>query len=870
MKKSLFKTSVIILAAVIMHICAYAVPALPRLITVKQSDGSTITIKIHGDENFHYTTTSDGYLIVQKEGVYYHATADASGLRVTDIKANNPTTRSGAESDFLFFKSKGIPQQYKESVLTRKSSRHNPVKFGSGLNTGFPTKGEIRTLVLLVNFKDQTFESPSAQEDFNNLLNEEGYSQNGATGSARDYYLQNSCNQFNPHFDVFGPITLSHDTKYYGTNDKYGIDAKAEEMIAEACRLADTELNVNFADYDLNNDGILDNVFVFFAGTSEAEGGGEDKIWPHRSELSEKVVIDGKTVSVYACSSEINLAGYYPQMAGIGTFCHEFGHVLGWADVYDTDGAANGSSEGVWDWSLMCSGSYNNQGRTPPAISATARYMVGWLEPEEIYYTGNYTLEALEKSNKAYIIKTDKEGEYFMLENRQNDSGWDKYLQGHGLMIFHVDRSDRPVEGIPAIDRWDWNTPNCVANHECYRIITARPNSADGYQAYMPFPGASNNKEFSSASNPENISWSGAHIDAELFNISEENGKITFRAVTSNEERINVESVKIKGRNSLILNDTARFQAIITPDKAFNKNVKWESSDPSVATVDENGLAKAIKEGKTTIKVITEDGGFTDEMEISVTAGQLLRARTVNSSKFPIQGVRITVTNGSENFSAESNGNGIIEITDIPEGTYTLKSEHKDYPVQNKGINIIKGASICDIIMFNTDELETGTGAFNLVLTEYETSAFLTWPGSKAEQWKVEYFPSEKPEESKTLIVEVPKINIEGLKRETSYTVTVSEMDEIIERNFRKATFRTTEQTSVYPVILVHSMYEKGDTILLKAGNIPEGASIHWEIDGKKTSEIEFTVSGPEHKIELFISNGKEDEIITKYINVVE
>ena len=63
----------------------------------------------------------------------------------------------------------------------------------------------------------------------------------------------------------------------------------------------------------------------------------------------------------------------------------------------------------------------------------------------------------------------------------------------------------------------------------------------------MPFPGASNNREFTALSNPENSSWSGAHVDAELFNITEENGKITFRVITSNEERINVESVEIGG-----------------------------------------------------------------------------------------------------------------------------------------------------------------------------------------------------------------------------------------------------------------------------------------------------------------------------------
>ncbi len=89
----------------------------------------------------------------------------------------------------------------------------------------------------------------------------------------------------------------------------------------------------------------------------------------------------------------------------------------------------------------------------------------------------------------------------------------------------------------------------------------------------------------------------------------------------------------------------------------------------------------------------------------------------------------------------------------------------------------------------------------------------------------------------------VPKINIEGLKRETSYTVSVAEMDGVIENNFRKVSFKMPKETSVYPVILVHSMYEKGDVILLKAGNIPDRITIRWEVDSNKVEDIEFPVS---------------------------
>ena len=432
---------------------AYAVRAFPRAVTVTQADGTTLTIRIHGDENFHYTTTSDGYLITQRDGIYYYATVGADKIENSGVRVGQPcAVRTRSVPVLLALKAR----------QSRAIKQHGKMMARIGLDTGFPTTGNIRSLVILAGFSDKNFSSSSAQADFDRLLNQEGYSENGATGSARDYYIQNSGGRFIPQFDVVGPVVLPNTVGYYGENGNYGLDTRAEEMIIDACRLADEQYGVNFADYDLNNDGLVDNVFVFYAGVNEAEGGGDNTIWPHRSELTEVLVLDGKTVSVYACTSEINMAGWSPQMAGIGTFCHEFGHVLGWPDLYDTDGSENGETEGVWDWSLMCTGSYNNEGRTPPSLSAVERMLVGWCEPEELVYTGNYTLQDIQSSNKAYFIPTDTDGEYFILENRQNTSGWDMYLGGHGLLIWHVDRSGRYVAGQGALDRWLFNSPNNV------------------------------------------------------------------------------------------------------------------------------------------------------------------------------------------------------------------------------------------------------------------------------------------------------------------------------------------------------------------------------------------------------------------------
>ena len=65
---------------------------------------------------------------------------------------------------------------------------------------------------------------------------------------------------------------------------------------------------------------------------------------------------------------------------------------------------------------------------------------------------------------------------------------------------------------------------------------------------------------------------------------------------------------------------TVPLTATVSPANATNKNVSWTSSDPSVATVDENGKVKGIKEGTATITVITADGNKTAECAVTVTA----------------------------------------------------------------------------------------------------------------------------------------------------------------------------------------------------------------------------------------------------------
>ena len=181
----------------------------------------------------------------------------------------------------------------------------------------FPTTGNRKLICILIGFQDRAF--VKTQAEFNALFNQVGYSTGGATGSVKDYYLESSYNQFNLTVDVAGPYVASRNMAYYGSNTSGNPSA----LVREAINLADP--HVNFAEYDNDNDGYVDAVYIIFAGYGEEAGGPADAIWSHASSFTQQYK-DGKYISRYSCSPELR-GSYGQNITNIGVICHEFGHV---------------------------------------------------------------------------------------------------------------------------------------------------------------------------------------------------------------------------------------------------------------------------------------------------------------------------------------------------------------------------------------------------------------------------------------------------------------------------------------------------------------------------------------------------------------
>ncbi len=113
--------------------------------------------------------------------------------------------------------------------------------------------------------------------------------------------------------------------------------------------------------------------------------------------------------------------------------------------------------------------------------------------------------------------------------------------------------------------------------------------------------------------------------------VKSKDGKYTKTCiVTVTEEEIEVESVTISGSSSVTVGSSIKLSVTLKPENATTKKLTWKSSNPSIATVDENGNVKGLKTGKVTITVTTENGK-TATKDITVKAKSTSNPKPSNS-----------------------------------------------------------------------------------------------------------------------------------------------------------------------------------------------------------------------------------------------
>ena len=557
MRKRLY----ICLSALLAAMCLSAAPAHSRWQERVLSDGSTCLLRLVGDEDFHYWETPSGQIAEEQEDGTFVLVQQSSAQRLAARPASEP---------------------------------HKAI--------GTPTKAP-RGLVILVEFEDTKFNSANTPAALYDMFNKEGYNYDGASGSAADYFNAQSNGQYRPVFDVIGPVVLDSAVAYYGGQSGTVSDMYIADFVIEAIKAAD-EAGCDFSQYDADKDGKVDIVYLFYAGKGQADGGATSTIWPHNWTIRDALwygrthgktgytilnlpKLDGYTVNNYACSGELNKSG---RRAGIGTFCHEFSHVLGLPDYYVTESTAANSGKDYTpgDWTIMDQGLYNNEGKTPPNYSAFDKYFMGWLTPKALLknqvaevtlttgYTDVYQISGATNGPKVYTYSQTM----WYLENRQK-KGWDTYLPGQGMCVWEVTYNST---------NWKNNKPNNAVVG--YTIVTAS-NLTKPYTPYndlsgnlvssgTPFPGKMSIRTFTPVEG------------CALTNISENAGQITFDYNGGfSEYTYELLGEKCTVPEDGVVEKQAPLELVITPDEGYTL------ADPSCWTVEMRGVELLYNSGFT-------------------------------------------------------------------------------------------------------------------------------------------------------------------------------------------------------------------------------------------------------------------------------
>ena len=441
-----------------------AIPAAPVPRVFTQPDGTQVVLTLRGDEFYHYLTNEQGEVVEKDADGFYRPTEKLS---------------------------------HREFLQRRRAAKQKREAASGQKRIGGYTPAP-RGVVVIVEFSDFSCVPATTQESMDDMCNGENYTFEGAYGSARKYFLDQSNNTYAPIFDVYGPIRVSHTRAYYGQNDTGGYDMYPEEAVAEACIIAHDSLGADFSLYDSDNDGEIDFVYMIYAGNGEnVTGMPASLIWPHQGYAwNTNTFLNGKRLNKYACSSELEMYST-TQRCGIGTLCHEFSHVLGQPDYYDTEYGTNYSEALIpGEWDIMSSGSYNDDSRLPANYTVFEKYQFGWATPTLLNRTQDVTMGALsdyyyislDGNNKAY----DSPDTVYYLENRQK-IGWDQAIPGHGMLIWQVVYDE---------SAWAYNEPNNEPYKPRCMFIPADGSYTYGGDSGDSYPGTRRITDFEG---PDNI-----------------------------------------------------------------------------------------------------------------------------------------------------------------------------------------------------------------------------------------------------------------------------------------------------------------------------------------------------------------------------
>jgi len=300
----------------------------------------------------------------------------------------------------------------------------------------------IETCVILVQFADNladTLNNTPARYD--SMFYSAGiYQGTYRAGSLNDFFIENSYNATDVSGGICGNTWHLSNYTYSHYYDGYYMLTTGYALARDAVILVDDL--VDFQQFDADNNGHIDGVFVVHAGPGAEDTGNINHCWSHAIPSFYYTTNDGIIIDGATNVPEVNLVtpSLDTTLCCIGVMCHELGHIVGLPDLYD--GSRN--TWGVGYWSLMGYGAWGAGGNTPWSPShadAWCKTIVNWLAPIPIT-SNTYSLKIVDLETNPVAYRVWRNGivndTFFILENRQN-KGFDTPLPGQGLLIWHID-----------------------------------------------------------------------------------------------------------------------------------------------------------------------------------------------------------------------------------------------------------------------------------------------------------------------------------------------------------------------------------------------------------------------------------------------
>lgn len=720
----------IVLPLLMLAAQCFAVPASNDTFFLKQPDGSTIEVRYVGDENFHALVSADGY-ILQKDALGYYTYVNEKG-QSSGIYARDAQDRSSTDMDFLAgLDPEAIFQKMMDNVPSDDVPDYGIPKFISPRLQRLPTPkynltlGELRGIILLVQFSDVKFKSSNPQKLYTDFMNKEGFSEFAHSGSVRDYFIQNSMGKFTPTFDVYGPITVPGSRESYG-NTLTG-NKGAKQAMQEALDTLVKRGGIDFSLYDKDKDGFVDFFFMLFAGVGAANSGNKNAIWPHAGNIGNignpkngVKLTDNIYMNRYACANEISGKAYKKDSAtstieGIGTVVHEFGHVLGLPDLYDTKKTNPRKPLGSWD--IMASGSYNCPNNTyntqccsPPLFSAFERMSLGWFTPTELNDTGSVKLDKLDDNIAFSVTNPKNPNEMFLLEYRTKKN-WDRGQKSSGMLIWHIDYSDSV---------WKKGGINSDSNHIYVNIIEAVPETSTSAATTDPFPGSGKVTDFNKF-----IFWNGDDMKIALSNITEspDTNYITFtvdmtiRSSSSISSSSSVSSSSAAVSSSSVLSSSAAVSSssVLSSSAAYSSSSIFSSS--AALSSSGTGLSSTAEPSSSSSALVSSSSGVTSSSSATSSSSEIIASSSSDYTVFAThhtlaQSVKVRARNGDIYIHAPQQGEKTVRIFS-PIGTLLFEKTMDGTELVIEKVRELRNANVILSVTQGNQRLFTGMIAQN-------------------------------------------------------------------------------------------------------------------------------------------------------------